>query len=60
MGRCAACKRKTGLTGFECRCGLHLCAAHRWPDSHACAFDFSASSSPDLPAVVPDKVPNRL
>lgn len=59
MGRCAVCNRKTGLLGFECRCGLNLCAAHRVPDQHACTYDF-AKASPELAPVVPDKVPNRI
>lgn len=36
------CKKKLGLTGFKCRCGLTFCGAHRAPESHACSFDFKA------------------
>jgi AN1-type zinc finger protein 5/6 len=38
--RCAACKKKVGLTGFECRCGKVFCGTHRYQDQHACTFDY--------------------
>lgn len=38
--RCSSCKRKVGLTGFVCRCGSTFCGTHRYPEKHACAFDF--------------------
>jgi len=40
--RCNACKKKVGLTGFECRCGLVFCGVHRYADQHACSFDYKA------------------
>lgn len=30
--RCWTCKKKTGLTGFECRCGFVFCGTHRYAD----------------------------
>ncbi|QHO55221.1 hypothetical protein HN51_009798 [Arachis hypogaea] len=38
--RCARCRRRVGLTGFKCRCGLTLCGSHRHPEQHSCHFDF--------------------
>ncbi|KAJ1440672.1 Zinc finger, AN1-type [Sesbania bispinosa] len=38
--RCASCRRRVGLTGFKCRCGLTLCGSHRYPEQHECGFDF--------------------
>ena len=31
-GRCWSCKKKVGLTGFECRCGFVYCGVHRYAD----------------------------
>ncbi|KAL5220050.1 hypothetical protein ABZP36_024763 [Zizania latifolia] len=41
--RCAACKKKVGLTGFPCRCGSTYCGTHRYPEMHACGFDYRAA-----------------
>jgi len=38
--RCGVCKKKIGLTGFECRCGGLFCSMHRYADVHACTFDY--------------------
>ncbi|CAJ2654662.1 unnamed protein product [Trifolium pratense] len=38
--RCGSCRRRVGLTGFKCRCGLTLCGSHRYPEMHECGFDF--------------------
>ncbi|KAK9284076.1 hypothetical protein L1049_012336 [Liquidambar formosana] len=38
--RCAACRRRVGLTGFNCRCGTTFCGTHRYPEQHGCSFDF--------------------
>ncbi|WCJ36690.1 Zinc finger A20 and AN1 domain-containing stress-associated protein 6 [Euphorbia peplus] len=41
--RCENCKKKVGLTGFNCRCGKLLCGMHRYPKEHSCVFDFKDS-----------------
>ncbi|KAM0939695.1 putative transcription regulator A20-like family [Dioscorea sansibarensis] len=41
-GRCSACRKKVGLTGFRCRCGVTYCGTHRYPEMHGCSFDFKA------------------
>ncbi|KAK8679762.1 hypothetical protein V6N13_145198 [Hibiscus sabdariffa] len=38
--RCLSCKKRVGLTGFKCRCGMVFCGIHRYPEKHACTFDF--------------------
>lgn len=40
--RCAVkdCKRKIGLTGFECRCGGLYCSLHRYANTHECSYDY--------------------
>ena len=37
--RCFDCRKKIGLTGFECRCGFMFCGQHRLPEDHECNFD---------------------
>ncbi|KAL7583678.1 zinc finger A20 and AN1 domain-containing stress-associated protein 4 [Lactuca sativa] len=38
--RCGSCNRRVGLTGFTCKCGTTFCGTHRYPELHACSFDF--------------------
>ncbi|XP_074321328.1 zinc finger A20 and AN1 domain-containing stress-associated protein 8-like [Silene latifolia] len=38
--RCTSCKKRVGLTGFNCRCGNLFCATHRYSDKHDCPFDY--------------------
>ncbi|XP_057458404.1 zinc finger A20 and AN1 domain-containing stress-associated protein 3-like [Lotus japonicus] len=38
--RCVTCRKRVGLTGFKCRCGMTLCGVHRYPEQHDCEFDF--------------------
>eukprot|EP00928_Gymnodinium_smaydae_P023756 TRINITY_DN19475_c0_g1_i1.p1 TRINITY_DN19475_c0_g1~~TRINITY_DN19475_c0_g1_i1.p1 ORF type:complete len:584 (-),score=181.90 TRINITY_DN19475_c0_g1_i1:362-2113(-) len=40
--RCKMCNKKTGLTGFKCRCGFVFCATHRYAEDHGCTFDHQA------------------
>ncbi|PKA66833.1 Zinc finger A20 and AN1 domain-containing stress-associated protein 1 [Apostasia shenzhenica] len=42
-GRCTQCRKKVGLTGFRCRCGLTFCGTHRYPEQHGCSFDFKTA-----------------
>jgi len=58
--RCLTCKKKTGLTGFECRCGGLFCGIHRYSDKHECDFDYKAFGADQIskanPLVVASKV----
>ena len=40
VNRCMTCRRRVGLTGFNCRCGSVFCGTHRYPEQHQCTFDF--------------------
>ncbi|XP_019153176.1 PREDICTED: zinc finger A20 and AN1 domain-containing stress-associated protein 4-like [Ipomoea nil] len=40
--RCSTCRKKVGLTGFRCRCGVTFCGTHRYPEMHACTFNYKA------------------
>ena len=58
--RCFSCKKRVGLTGFECRCGNLFCSAHRYTDKHSCLFDYKAAGQDAIakanPVVKADKV----
>lgn len=43
VNRCSGCRRKVGLTGFQCRCGKLLCSEHRYSDRHECSYDYKAA-----------------
>jgi len=42
--RCSTCRKRVGLTGFNCRCGNLYCAMHRYSDKHECKFDYRAAA----------------
>jgi len=46
--RCAVCKKKLGLTGFDCRCGGQFCSIHRYSDKHNCTFDYKALGEKEI------------
>lgn len=58
--RCFSCRKKVGLTGFECRCGGLYCGLHRYSDKHNCTFDYKADGREQLtkanPVVVGEKI----
>jgi len=58
--RCAMCRKKVGLTGFECRCGGLYCAVHRYSDKHDCTFDYRELGAQEIrrnnPVVVGEKI----
>ncbi|XP_002731051.1 AN1-type zinc finger protein 5-like [Saccoglossus kowalevskii] len=58
--RCYACRKKVGLTGFECRCGGLYCSLHRYSDKHGCSFDYRAEGQEQIrknnPVVVGEKI----
>ncbi|XP_062219772.1 zinc finger A20 and AN1 domain-containing stress-associated protein 2-like [Phragmites australis] len=62
--RCAACGRKVGLMGFECRCGRLFCGAHRYSDRHDCAYDYRGAGRDAIaranPVVRADKQADKL
>ncbi|XP_052170552.1 zinc finger A20 and AN1 domain-containing stress-associated protein 8-like [Diospyros lotus] len=42
--RCTTCRKRVGLTGFNCRCGNLFCATHRYSDKHDCPFDYCSAA----------------
>ncbi|PRQ44591.1 putative transcription regulator A20-like family [Rosa chinensis] len=38
--RCTTCRKRVGLTGFNCKCGNTFCSTHRYSDKHDCPFDY--------------------
>ncbi|KAK1389632.1 Zinc finger A20 and AN1 domain-containing stress-associated protein 4 [Heracleum sosnowskyi] len=40
--RCSSCRKRVGLMGFTCKCGVTFCGTHRYPEQHGCTFDFKA------------------
>lgn len=51
--RCGVCKKRLGLTGFECRCGFFYCGIHRYSDKHDCPFDYKKTGRAELSAANP-------
>ncbi|CAJ0922041.1 unnamed protein product [Ranitomeya imitator] len=43
--RCFMCRKKIGLTGFDCRCGNLFCGLHRYSDKHNCPYDYKAEAA---------------
>ncbi|VFQ59332.1 unnamed protein product [Cuscuta campestris] len=61
--RCSACRKKVGLTGFRCRCGVTFCGTHRYPEMHGCAFNYKdagreaiAKANPPIKALKLEKI----
>ncbi|XP_068131064.1 AN1-type zinc finger protein 6 isoform X1 [Hyperolius riggenbachi] len=58
--RCNMCRKKVGLTGFECRCGNVFCGTHRYSDVHSCSYDYKAEAAAKIrkenPVVVGEKI----
>lgn len=58
--RCATCRKKVGLTGFQCRCGGLYCAVHRYSDKHDCSFNYREMGAQEIrrnnPVVVGEKI----
>ncbi|XP_042064906.1 zinc finger A20 and AN1 domain-containing stress-associated protein 4-like [Salvia splendens] len=58
--RCGVCRKRVGLTGFNCRCGSMFCSMHRYSDKHECSFDYRTSGQEAIakanPVVKADKI----
>ncbi|KAF3437292.1 hypothetical protein FNV43_RR20045 [Rhamnella rubrinervis] len=42
--RCSTCRKRIGLTGFNCRCGNLFCSVHRYSDKHDCSYNYRTSA----------------
>lgn len=58
--RCQSCKKKVGLTGFNCRCGGMFCGIHRYSDKHECSFDYNAMGKEQIKAANPMIVAEKV
>jgi len=58
--RCDVCRKRVGLTGFDCRCGGLFCGSHRYSNTHDCSFDYKALGEQEIrknnPVVKTEKV----
>ncbi|KYO35999.1 AN1-type zinc finger protein 5-like [Alligator mississippiensis] len=58
--RCFTCRKKIGLTGFDCRCGNLFCAMHRYSDMHSCPYDYKAEAAEKIrkenPIIMAEKI----
>ncbi|XP_026177785.1 AN1-type zinc finger protein 5a isoform X2 [Mastacembelus armatus] len=58
--RCFMCRKRVGLTGFDCRCGNLFCGIHRYSDKHNCPYDYKTEAAAKIrkenPVVVADKI----
>ncbi|XP_068608732.1 AN1-type zinc finger protein 5b [Brachionichthys hirsutus] len=58
--RCFMCRKKVGLTGFDCRCGNLFCGLHRYSDKHSCPYDYKAEAANKIrkenPVVMAEKI----
>eukprot|EP00069_Balaena_mysticetus_P021009 bmy_02951T0 len=54
------CRKKVGLTGFECRCGNVYCGVHHYSDVHKCSYNYKADAAEKIrkenPVVVGEKI----
>jgi len=58
--KCLMCRKKVGLTGFQCRCGGLFCSLHRYSDKHDCTFNYRELGATEIrknnPIVVGEKI----
>uniref|UniRef100_A0A0E0E7X3 AN1-type domain-containing protein n=1 Tax=Oryza meridionalis TaxID=40149 RepID=A0A0E0E7X3_9ORYZ len=58
--RCLSCRKKVGLTGFQCRCGGTFCSTHRYTEAHDCTFDYKKAGRDQIakqnPVVIAEKI----
>ncbi|KAF3969157.1 hypothetical protein CMV_007022 [Castanea mollissima] len=62
--RCNTCRKRVGLTGFNCRCGNLFCAVHRYSDKHECPYDYRAAGQDAIakanPVVKAEKLDTKI
>jgi len=58
--RCSTCRKRVGLTGFNCRCGNLYCAAHRYSEKHDCQFDYQTAGRDAIAKANPVVKANKL
>lgn len=62
--RCHTCRKRVGLTGFNCRCGSTFCSIHRYSDKHECPFDYKNAGREAIaeanPVIKADKLSDKI
>ncbi|CAK9165060.1 unnamed protein product [Ilex paraguariensis] len=58
--RCSTCRKRVGLTGFNCRCGNLFCAVHRYSDKHDCPFDYQTAGRDAIAKANPVVIAEKL
>uniref|UniRef100_A0A7N0TPH2 Zinc finger A20 and AN1 domain-containing stress-associated protein 8 n=1 Tax=Kalanchoe fedtschenkoi TaxID=63787 RepID=A0A7N0TPH2_KALFE len=62
--RCHCCRKRVGLTGFNCRCGSTFCSIHRYSDKHDCPFDYKNAGRDAIaeanPVIKADKLSDKI
>ncbi|KAJ8570375.1 hypothetical protein K7X08_037347 [Anisodus acutangulus] len=58
--RCTTCRKRVGLTGFNCKCGNLFCAAHRYSDEHDCPYDYKNAGRDAIAKANPVVVAEKL
>lgn len=63
--RCEFCNKKTGLIGFDCKCGNYYCLEHRYPEKHECKYENHKEDAKELlrkqnQPIVGDKIVVRV
>ncbi|KAK4343809.1 hypothetical protein RND71_036903 [Anisodus tanguticus] len=58
--RCNTCRKRVGLTGFNCKCGYLFCAVHRYSDKHDCPFDYKNAGRDAIAKANPVVVAEKL
>ncbi|RZC57707.1 hypothetical protein C5167_005014 [Papaver somniferum] len=62
--RCSTCNKRVKLMGYGCRCGNFYCSMHRYPEIHACTYDYKSVGRGMIattnPLVKQDKLMERI
>ncbi|XP_054777690.1 zinc finger A20 and AN1 domain-containing stress-associated protein 4-like [Prosopis cineraria] len=58
--RCATCRKRVGLTGFKCKCGITFCGVHRYAEKHGCSFDFKVVGREEISRANPVVIAEKL
>ncbi|XP_059296918.1 zinc finger A20 and AN1 domain-containing stress-associated protein 8-like [Lycium ferocissimum] len=58
--RCTTCRKRVGLTGFNCKCGNLFCAAHRYSEKHDCPYDYKNAGRDAIAKANPVVVAEKL
>lgn len=49
------CKKNIDLMPFKCKCGKVFCVLHKYPENHACTFDFRSVTDLEKTKIIDQK-----